>query len=366
MKVLKWLNSDIRNLISYKPGKPIEQVARDYGLKPEDISKLASNENPLGSSPKALRRVKACLKEMALYPDSGAYYLRKKLAEKNGLRMDNFILGNGSNEILELIGHSFMTLGRSVVMSKHSFLVYKMVSKMFGTDCIEVNVDGLGHDLNAMLRAIRPDTSVVFICNPNNPTGTLLRQNQIKHFMDHVPDDLLVVFDEAYYEICLARMPDTIQYVREGRNCIVLRTFSKAYGLAGFRIGYGMAPKPVIEAIQKARQPFNVSRIAQEAAMGALDDDGFVNRSRRIFRQGKAYIEGACQAMNWQFEPGFANFMLIKVGNAAIISEELLKRGVIVRPMGGYGLPEYIRLSYGTMEDNEKFVVALRKILKKR
>ena len=224
---------------------------------------------------------------------------------------------------------------------------------------------GLGHDLTAMRRAIDKDTSVVFVCNPNNPTGTMVRQRQVSQFMTRIPDDVLVVFDEAYAEIALGRMPDTLSYVHEGRNVIVLRTFSKAYGLAGLRIGYGIGPQPIMEALQKPRQPFNVSRIAQEAALAALDDDAFVQRSRRLFRKAKRYLEHACKEMNLEYEPTFANFILIKVGKGkgVAVTQALMKRGVIVRPVGGYGLPDHIRVSFGTMPENERFVQAFREVL---
>ncbi len=363
MKVLKWLNPEVDSLKPYKPGRPIEEVAREYGLNAEEVAKLASNENPLGPSRKALRALKDAVKEAYLYPDGGAYYLRQKLAAKYAVDHEQVIVGSGSNEILEFIGHCFMGPGRSIVVSQYAFVIYKLLANMFDTRIIEVPSKGLGHDLTAIRRSITDDTAVVFICNPNNPTGTLLRQAEVKRFMEKVPEHVLVVFDEAYAEICLSRMPDTLNYVRNNRNCVVLRTFSKAYGLAGLRVGYGIGPKAIVQALQKPRQPFNTNRLAQLAATAAIDDDAFVRRSRKLFKEGKDYLENACREMNLDFEPTFANFLLIKVGDGARVTEELTERGVIVRPMAGYGLPQYIRVSFGTMAQNELFVENLKEVL---
>ena len=252
-----------------------------------------------------------------------------------------------------------------MVCSQYAFVVYKLVAQMFGTQTIEVAAASLGHDLPAMTKAIRPDTSVVFVCNPNNPTGTLVTDAQVAKFMAQVPEDVLVVFDEAYAEICLGTMPDTAKYLREGRNVLILRTFSKAYGMAGLRIGYAMGPAAIISALERARQPFNVNRLAQEGAMAALDDAGFLKRTRTLFRQGRTMLEDACENMGLEYQRSVANFMLIKVGDGTRVTQELTKRGVIVRPMGGYGLPTYIRISYGTLAENEKFIAALRTVLGK-
>ena len=363
MNVLKWLNQDVEGITPYEPGKPVEDVAREMGLDPDAIIKIASNENPLGPARKSIRAMRDAVKEMHIYPDGGTYRLRNKLAETHGLDPGQFVVGAGSNEVLEFIGHCFMGPNRSVVASSHAFVVYKLIARMFGTELIDVPTKGLGHDLTAMRRAIRPDTSVIFICNPNNPTGTLVRQAQVRRFMEQVPDDVLVVFDEAYAEIALSRMPDTLRYVRDKRNVIVLRTFSKAYGLAGLRVGYGMGPVPIITALQKARQPFNVNRMAQLAATAALDDHGFLRRSRRLFRAGRETLEAACAELGLEYERSYANFMLIRVGDAQAVTADLMKRGVIVRPMAGYGLPEHIRVSFGTEQENERFIAELKQVL---
>jgi len=363
MSLLDRMNPHVAAVHPYQPGRPIEEVAREYGLAPEDICKLASNENPLGVSPKALRHLRRVLRDTCRYPDGGAYYLRRKLADRLGVAPEQLIFGNGSNEIIEFIGHCFMGPGASVVASAHSFVIYKLMAGMFGSRFIEVPTRGLGHDLTAMARAIQPDTSVVFICNPNNPTGAFLRGRQIRRFMERAPKEVLVVFDEAYWELCLSRMPDTLEYVRAGRNCMVLRTFSKAYGLAGLRIGYGIGPAEIVAALEKPRQPFNTNRLAQEAAMAALDDRGFVRATRRLCRSARAFIEQACEDMELEYERTYANFMLIRVGDGAAVTEELTRRGVIVRPMGGYALPEYIRISFGLPPENERLVNALREVV---
>lgn len=365
MSITKWLNPDVAAIRPYEPGRPIEDVAREVGLDPAEISKLASNENPLGVSRLALRAMKKALPEMYLYPDGYAFYLRQKLAAKFALAPEQFIFGSGSNEILEFIGHCFLGRDRSVVCSQYAFVVYKLVAQMFGSRAVEVAAPTLGHDLTAMAKAIRPDTSVVFVCNPNNPTGTLVTDAQVAKFMAKVPEDVLVVFDEAYAEICLGNMPDTAKYLREGRNVLILRTFSKAYGMAGLRIGYAMGPAAIISALERARQPFNVNRLAQEGAMAALDDAGFLRRTRAAFRQARAMIEAACEEMKLPYKHAYANFMLIEVGDGARVTKELTKRGVIVRPMAGYGLPAYIRVSYGTLAENAKFIAALRAVLGK-
>jgi len=363
MKILERLNPAVASVRPYEPGRPIEEVAREFGLDPADVCKLASNENPLGTSPKALRRLRAVLPETFRYPDGGAFYLRRKLAERLGVSPDMLIFGNGSNEIIEFIGHCFMGPGTSVVVSAHAFVIYKLIAQMFGSDVIEVPPRGLGHNLAAMARAIRPDTSAVFVCNPNNPTGTHVGERDIRRFMERVPDNVLVVFDEAYFEFCLGRMPDTMRYVKEQRACIILRTFSKAYGLAGLRIGYGIAPAEIVAALEKPRQPFNVNRLAQEAALAALDDDAFLRRSRRVIRKGREQIETGCRRLGLSFVHSVTNFMLIEVGDGARVARELMQRGVIVRPMQGYGLPQYIRVNYGTPAENQKLLQALAVVM---
>ena len=360
------LNPHVDSITPYQPGKPIEDVARELGLDPEIIIKIASNECPLGPSPKAVKAMKNSARGMHIYPDGGAYAIRRKLSEKLSVQPDQLIFGNGSNELIEFIGHCLLKPGTSAVMSQYAFVVYKLISLMFGAEPIEVPTKaGYTHDLRKMAKAIRPDTSVVFVCNPNNPTGSMVKQADIDAFMAKVPKDVLVVFDEAYYELCLKRMPDTLKYVREGRNVIVLRTFSKAYGLAGLRLGYGIAKPEIIKALEKPRQPFNVNAMAQDAGIAALDDQAFVKRVLRTCRRGAKSIVKFCRDNKLEFVPPCANFILIKVGDGGKVFNELQKLGVIVRPMGPYKLPEWIRVTFGNDSENERFIVALKKVLSK-
>lgn len=364
MEVLKHVNPALAELVPYEPGRPIEEVAREMGLNPDEIIKLASNESALGPSPKAVRAMKQAISEMHLYPDGGSYELRSRLADLYDVTREQVITGNGSNELLEFIGHCFMRPGKSVVASQYSFVVYKLMAKMFGADFIEVPAkSGLRHDLTAMAKAIRPDTSVVFVTNPNNPTGTLATQREIDRFMAKVPEDVLVVFDEAYAEIAMGGMPDTAKFVKAGRACIVLRTFSKAYGLAGLRIGYGFGPQPLIESLQKPRQPFNTNRLAQIAACAALEDTNFVSKCRNIYRKGKKQVEAYCEEKGLEYVPAHANFILIKTGEGRALSAKLQAKGVIVRPMDGYGLAEWIRVTFGTLEQNQKFCEVLTSLI---
>ncbi len=364
MKLLTKLNPNVAAIQPYEPGRPIEEVARELGLDPATIIKLASNESGLGPSPRAMTAVRAALKDAHRYPDGGAYELRGKLAAQFGLERANLVLGNGSNELLELVGHCFLGPGRSAVFSKHAFVVYKLVSVLFGARQIEVPcTPGLGHDLDAMAAAIAPDTAVIFVCNPNNPTGTMVDAKALRRFLGRMPDDVLVVLDEAYAELCTAAYPDSIPEVKAGRNVLICRTFSKSYGLAGLRLGYGLAAPPLARALDQARQPFNVNSLAQAAALAALDDKEFVARNRELCRQGKAYLENQCRRLGLPFIPSFANFMLIEVGDGAQVTKDLQAAGVIVRPMGGYGLPQYLRVTYGMPEENERFVRTLSRVL---
>jgi histidinol-phosphate aminotransferase len=349
----------LRELVSYEPGKPIEDVARELGLKPHEIIKLASNENPLGPSPKALEAMRAALEVSHFYPDGGGYYLREAIAEKVRLKRENIILGCGSNEIIEFIGHAFLRPGDEIITASHAFLVYKLMAKLFGATTIEVPDPNFAHDLPAMLAAITPKTREVFITNPNNPTGTLIGQEEIDWFMARVPEHVVVVFDEAYFEF-LETPPDTLKYVREGRNVVVLRTFSKIQGLANLRIGYGIASAEMIGVLQKTRQPFNANGIAQAGALAGLKDEEHQEKTRRITLEGRNWMQAQFAEMGLPFVPSFANFVLVKVGNGKETFAELMKKGVIVRDMNSYGLPEWIRVSIGTMAQNERFIAELR------
>jgi len=347
----------LRELVSYEPGKPIEDVARELGLKPGDIIKLASNENPLGPSPKALVAMRETLERAHFYPDGGGYYLREAIAKKFGFDRSNIMLGCGSNEIIEFIGKAFLNPGDEIVTARHAFVVYKLMATLFGATTIEVPDPNFAHDLDAMAAAITPKTKEVFIANPNNPTGTLLSQDEIDRFMDKVPEHVIVVFDDAYFEFN-ENPPDTLKFVREGRNVVVLRTFSKIQGLANLRIGYGIAKAELIDVLGKTRQPFNTNGIAQAGALAGLADEEHQRQTREITIEGRNFLQQEFEAMGLDYVPSFANFVLVKVGNGKAVFNDLMKRGIIVRDMTGYGLPEWIRVSIGTMEQNRAFLEA--------
>ena len=356
-------NPQLRELISYEPGKPVEDLARELGIAPGDIIKLASNENPLGPSPKAMEAMRAMLERAHFYPDGGGYYLREAIAEKFNLKRENVILGNGSNEIIEFLGHAFLRPGDEVVTSDHAFAVYTLMAQLFGAKTVEVpEKPGFVQDLEATLAAITPRTRQVYITSPNNPTGTIVTAEEIERFMERVPEAVTTVFDEAYHEF-LDDPPDTLRYVREGRNVVVLRTFSKIQGLANLRIGYGMAPAETVEILQKTRQPFNANGIAQAAALAGLADHEHQSRTKAVTDEGRAYLQEEFALTGIEFVPSYANFVLARVGDGRAIFEALLKRGIIVRAMNSYKLPEWVRISVGTMEENRRFVAALRVVL---
>jgi histidinol-phosphate aminotransferase len=355
-------NEQLRDLAVYEPGKPIEETARELGADAGKIIKLASNENPLGPSPKALAAMRAALDCAHLYPDGGGFYLREALAQKLGVTRENLILGSGSNEIIEFFGHAFLSRGDDVITSEHAFIAYKLVAAVFGARTIEVPSPDLRHDLDGIIAAITPKTRLIFIANPNNPTGTLAGQEEIDRFIERVPPHIVVVFDEAYFEY-LDDPPDTLRFVRAGRNVAVLRTFSKIQGLASLRIGYGMARPEVIQVLQKARQPLNVNGLAQAAALASLEDDEHRRETKRITDEGRAYLQNEFAAMKLRFVPSAANFVLVNVGDGAKVFRALLDRHIIVRALKGYHLPEWVRISVGTMEQNRRCIAALRDVL---
>ena len=355
-------NQQLRDLVPYEPGKPIEDVARELGINPDDIIKLASNENPLGPSPKAVEVMKSIANQVNMYPDGGGWKLRNAIAEKFSLSMDNVILGNGSNEIIEFIGHAFLSPGDQIIAAEHAFVVYKLMATLFGAETIEIPDPGLVHDLDSMADAVTERTKEIFIANPNNPTGTLVTQEQIDRFMDRVPDRVIVVFDEAYYEF-LDTPPDTLKYVREGRNVVVMRTFSKIQGLAGLRIGYGLAPSGLASVLQKTRQPFNANHLAQEATLAALADEEHQFETKRITDNGRQFLQQSFDEMGLEYIPSYANFVLVKVGDGDAVFDALLRKGVIVRAMRGYKLPEWVRISVGTKEENQRCVELLKEVV---
>lgn len=362
MNVWTYANPQLKDLVSYKPGKPIEELARERGLKPTDIIKMASNENPLGPSPKAVEAMTQALQQAHIYPDGGGYRLREAIANKFGISMDQVMLGNGSNEIIEFIGHAFLKPGDNVITAEHAFVVYKLMATLFGAQTIEVPDPNFVHDLDAMLAAITPHTKEVFIANPNNPTGTMVSMEALERFMDRVPEHVVTVIDEAYYEF-VTNPPDTMKFVREGRQVILLRTFSKIQGLAGLRIGYGIGPAELIDVLQKTRQPFNANAIAQAGAIAGLLDDEHQAKTKRITDEGRTYLEGEFKKMRREYVPSFANFVLVHVGDGNKVFQKMLDKGVIVRAMAEYKLPEWVRISIGTKEQNERCVATLKEVL---
>jgi histidinol-phosphate aminotransferase len=355
-------NPQLRDIMVYQPGKPIEETARELGLDPGAIIKLASNENPLGPSPKAMEAMHDALGKAHLYPDGGGFCLCKAVATKLGLAPENIVLGNGSNEVLEFLGHAFLNPGDDVIASEYAFIVYKLIATSFGARTIEVPSPDYHQDLDGMLVAITPKTRLIFIPNPNNPTGTLLSQPAIDDFMSRIPENVIVVFDEAYFEF-LDRPPDTLRFVREGRNIVVLRTFSKIHGLAGLRIGYAVGSADLVEVLHKTRQPFNVNSIAQIGALAALEDDEHLRETKRVVDEGRAYLHEQFAKMKIPFVPGTANFVMVNVGDGHAVFEKLLRQNIIVRPLKGYNLPEWVRISVGTMAENKKLVLALKKVM---
>lgn len=349
----------ILDLVAYEPGKPVEELAREMGLNPADIIKLASNENPLGPSPKALAAMHETLERAHFYPDGGGWALRNAIAKKLGLSRENVILGNGSNEIIEFIGHAFLQPGDEVVTAKHAFAVYSLMAQLFGAKTVEVPDPGYTHDLDAMLAAVTPRTRQLFIANPNNPTGTMVGQEAIDRFMDRVPDHVLVIFDEAYLEFLDAPV-DVLRFVREDRNVVVMRTFSKIQGLANLRIGYGLAPEKVANILQKTRQPFNANGIAQAGALAGLEDEDHMRRTRDLTHEGRNYLQAEFSVMGLEFVPSVANFVLVHVGDGDAVFQALLRRGLIVRAMRSYKMPAWIRVSVGTMDQNRRFISELK------
>jgi len=354
-------NPQLRDLAVYEPGKPIEETARELGARPNGIIKLASNENPLGPSPRALAAMRTALDSAHRYPDGGGFYLREALAGKLGVSRDQIILGNGSNEIIEFLGHAFLERGDDVITSEHAFVAYKLVAAVFGARTIEAPSPDFRHDFDGIISAITPKTRLIFIANPNNPTGTVAGQEEIDRFMERVPPEIVVVFDEAYFEY-LDDPPDTLRFVGAGRNVVTLRTFSKIQGLANLRIGYGIARPELVQVLHKIRQPFNVNGLAQAAALAGLEDDKHRRETKRITDEGRAYLQKEFAAMNLPFVPSVANFVLVNVGDGATIFRALLERRIIVCALKGYNLPQWLRISVGTMEQNQRCVAALKEI----
>ena len=357
-------NRQLRDLAVYEPGKPIEETARELGVDPGEIIKLASNESPLGPSPKAIAAMCAALDSAQLYPDGGGFCLREALATRLGFTRENIILGNGSNEIIEFLGHAFLKPGDDVVTTRYAFIAYKLIATLFDARTIEIATSDFQQDIHAALAAITPKTKIVFIANPNNPTGALISQDEIDHFISSVPENIVTVIDEAYFEF-LDNPPDTLRHIRDGKNIVVLRTFSKIHGLASLRVGYGIASRELIEVLQKTRQPFNVNGIAQTGALAALHDTEHQRETKRTVDLGRVYLSGQFREMKLVFAPSAANFLMVNVGDGAAVFQKLLAEKVIVRPLKNYGLPEWLRITVGTTEQNKRCIAALKKVLER-
>jgi histidinol-phosphate aminotransferase len=362
MNIVDRVPQYIRSLVPYAPGKPIEEVEREYGI--EGSVKLASNENPLGPSPKAVKALQERMHQLHLYPDGDCFYLRQGVAAKLGISPQRLIFGNGSNELIELAVRTFMRAGEEAVMAHQSFAIYRLVVQAAGGCCKSVPLKDFTHDLEAMAGAITPSTRIVFLANPNNPTGTIYRKQEWERFLGRIGSDLLLVVDEAYFEyVADPGYPDSLAYHGEGRAILTLRTFSKLYGLAGLRIGYGIGAKEIIDLMHRVRQPFNVNAAAQWAALAALEDHEHVKRSLEVNREGMDYLTKEIAKLGLEPVPSQANFILVRVGNGQRVFERLLRRGIIVRPMGGYDFSEHIRVTVGAMEENTRFIGELRDIL---
>jgi histidinol-phosphate aminotransferase len=358
--------SYVRSIAPYRPGKPISELAREMGLEEAGIVKLASNENPLGIGPRTRAAIDAALSDVARYPDGNGYVLKSALSQRYGVDLSCIVLGNGSNDVLELVALAFLGPRRAAVMSQHAFAVYPLATQARGARAIVVPAKNFAHDLEAMAKAVDDETFVVWAANPNNPTGTLAMPDEVEAFLRKVPERVLVVVDEAYNEYIRADLrTDMLRLLKRHPNLVVTRTFSKAYGLAGLRVGYALAHPSVADVMNRVRQPFNVNSIALAAAAAALDDVEFVARSYAENLNGLRQLEEGARSLGLDFIPSYGNFLTMRVGKANEVFKRLLRRGVIVRPVGGgYGLPEHLRVTTGTAAENEKLLGALAASMK--
>jgi histidinol-phosphate aminotransferase len=362
--------SYVRSIAPYQPGKPISELAREMGLNEAGIVKLASNENPRGIGPRTRAAIDAAMADIARYPDGNGFELKQALSRRYHVDMGSIVLGNGSNDVLELVASAFLGPGRAAVMSQHCFAVYPLATQSRGARSIMVPAKDYGHDLDTMAKAVDDETYVIWIANPNNPTGTYARADALDAFLRRVPERVLVVLDEAYNEYLPADLrADSVKWLRRHPNLIITRTFSKAYGLAGLRAGYALAHASVADVMNRVRQPFNVNSLALAAATAALDDMEFVAKSYAENLQGMKQLEEGSRKLGLDYIPSYGNFLTIKVAqggkSAPEIYKRLLRRGVIVRPVGGgYQLPEHLRVTIGTPQENDKFLAALAASLK--
>lgn len=355
----------IRAIAPYQGGKPITELAREMGLQPESIVKLASNENPLGISPKAEFAIQEALLDIARYPDGNSFALRDAVSKKFNVAPEQIVFGNGSNDILELAARAFLTAGCETIYSQHAFAVYPLVTQATGATGVVTPAKDFGHDLRAMLTAITPKTHIIFVANPNNPTGTLLGKDELFAFLRQVPKNILVVLDEAYDEyLSAAHKSEAISWLSEFENLIISRTFSKAYGLAGLRVGFGLMHADIADMMNRVRQPFNVNSVAQAAAVASLADDDFVSRSYALNQAGMLQLTQGLQKLGLEYIPSCANFVSFKIANAAAVNQKLLQNGVIVRPIANYEMSDYLRVSIGLFSENARFLEVLEQIVK--
>ncbi|MBL8381926.1 MAG: histidinol-phosphate transaminase [Burkholderiales bacterium] len=354
----------VRAIAPYQPGKPISEVARELGIPERDIIKLASNENPLGCGEAAKAAMRRAIEEAHLYPDGAAFELRAALSRKWGVPMEAIVAGNGSNDLLDYIAMAYLAPGVSAVYAQHCFAVYPITVLARGATGIKVPAKAYGNDLDAMAAAIRPDTRMVFIANPNNPTGTFSPYAQIRAFMERVPAEVIVVLDEAYNDFLPPELrEDTVAWLKDFPNLVLTRTFCKIYGLAGLRVGYMLADPQVCDMVNRVRAPFNVNAIAQAAAVAALDDHDFVRRTYENNRAGMAQLVDGVKALGLDYIPSYGNFVTVDVGDGAKVFNALLRRGVIVRPIAGYELPRHVRVTIGLPHENARFLASLAEAL---
>lgn len=357
--------SYIRSIAPYQGGKPISELAREMGLEVEQIIKLASNENPLGIGPMAQDAIQEALQDIALYPDGNSFALRDAVSRKFSVRPEQLIFGNGSNDILELSARAFLSAGFEAIYSQHAFAVYPLVTQAVGATGVVVPARDFGHDLDAMLAAITPQTKIIFIANPNNPTGTLLARDAVYAFLKKVPRQTLVVLDEAYDEYLPEDYKsEAMTWLGEFDNLIISRTFSKAYGLAGLRIGFGVASGEVADMMNRVRQPFNVNSLAQAAAVASLEDDDFVARTYALNQAGMLQLTRGLQELGLSYIPSFGNFVSFRIDDAMTVYRRLLEKGIIVRPVANYDMADYLRVSIGLYSENARFLEVLSEIVK--
>ena len=359
--IAQYANQYVLELVAYQPGKPIEETARELGMDPADIVKLASNENSLGPSPKAVEAMVKTAAGVHIYPDGASFNLRSKIAARFGVEFNQTVVGSGSSELIELLCHACLHEGIELIAAKHSFSMYPIMCKLFGAKYVEAPIKpDFSSDLQAILAAITPQTRLVFITNPANPLGTVVTQAE----MEQVPEHVIVAFDEAYIDFADDK-PDTLKYVKQGRNVILLRTFSKAYGLAGLRAGYGVTIPEIADLLNKARTPFNMNLMSQAAAAAALDDEEHLAKSGDMVNRGKEQYYSAFKSWGIEYVPSQANFILVKTGQGRKVFNDALAKGVILRHMDGYGLPEYVRITVGTERENARCLEVLAELLGK-